>query len=112
MQLIPVVFRTNLDLDDESWPKTVVSVPRVGDRVCSTVVHKGGFVLELEVSSITWKEFEPIGYPKSTYPFIELHMTSWQKNMPSKTGDAAPGSITAFYQWYAPKVGRSVGAFI
>lgn len=104
--MIPVVCRTNLDLSGEKWPDRLPVVPRVGDRIASAVMH-GSFQLELEVVAVTWR---PI-YDRGWVPYVELHMTSWQRSLlPRTVGE--PGSIRAFYEWYAPLVGRTVSSFI
>jgi len=114
--MIEVLCRTNLDLSWEKWPDELPAVPRVGDRIVSATEHPrnggGKFQLELEVVSVTWKPRTRPGRPLEWIPHVELHMTSWQRMLPSKREDAATGSIYAFYEWYAPLVGRSVGAFI
>jgi hypothetical protein len=51
----------------------------------------------LEVVSVTWK-FCGLKYWK---PEIELH-----------TKRSSNWTLRGFYEWYAPKVGRSVSAFI
>ena len=108
---------TNLDLvNAEYWPTELPAVPMVGDLITSGYTHSGGFKLDLQVVCITWEPI-PGDYPGSLqwYPVIELHMTDFQRRMPPKDnhgGKVADGSITAFYQWYAPLVGRSVGSFI
>jgi hypothetical protein len=99
---------TNLDLFNEEWPSELPAVPNVGDHIQSRTKH-GHFQLELKVCRVTWEYNENA----SAYvPKIELHMSDWMKGLPSKRKGAANGSITAFYEWYAPLVGRSVGAFI
>lgn len=105
--MIPVHCRTNLDLSNEEWPEFLPAIPNVGDRIRSNVKH-GVFQLELEVVGVTWKRTDRDGW----IPEIEMHMTSWQRQLTSKNPEASKGSITAFYEWYAPHVGRSVGAFI
>jgi hypothetical protein len=114
--MIEVICHTNLDLSWEKWPDELPAVPRVGDRIASATVHspggRGKFQLELEVASVTWKPRTRPGKPEMWIPHIELHTTSLQRQLPSKHRDACTGSITAFYEWYAPLVGRSVGSFI
>lgn len=100
--MVQVACRTNLDFFGEQWPDWLPAVPRVGERVASKS-RWGDFRLELEVVAVTWAEGEP--------PTIELHMTSFQRSLPSRSG-AEPGSIRAFYEWYAPLVGQSVSSFI
>jgi len=112
--MIPVYCTTNLDLHNEEWPNFMAAVPNVGDCIQSKTKH-GDFQLQLQVASITWKWFEKKtnGFDHSGfYPEIELHMTEWQKRYWPKDPDAAIGSIIAFYEWYAPKVGKTVGSFI
>lgn len=107
--MIKVHCRTNLDLSYEEWPVEMPSVPNVGDHIQSKVKHKH-FQLELKVCRVTWKYYD---WDKSWVPEIELHMTSFHQGLPAPSGsDASSGSIVAFYHWYAPLVGRTVGAFI
>jgi hypothetical protein len=105
-----VICRTNLDLYGEQWPSELPALPNVGDIIESAMRWENDFVLQLQVCCITWI------YSKSALswiPEIELHMTSWQKMLTSTTNTkAAKGSIYAFYEWYAPKVGKTVGNFI
>lgn len=99
-----VVCRTNLDLLNEDWPTNLPSLPNIGDRIESRTEHKNGFRLQLEVCSITWRcdIFEPVNKKHSEwYPEIELHIPKIRN-----------WSITDFYNWYAPKVGKSLGYFI
>lgn len=108
--MIHVCCHTNLDLSREEWPTSMPAVPQVGDLIQSKVKHKKDFQLELEVRSITWK-YDNLRY--EWYPHIELHMSKFHGMlMPRTNKDAAQGSIIAFYDWYAPLVGRSPGAFI
>lgn len=112
--MIRVYCRTNLDLSHEEWPDYLPVVPSVGDHIRSKVKH-GTFQLELEVHSVTWVFMKNALTPQERdcwVPEIELHMTSFHRGLPAKHPHAATGSITAFYEWYAPLVGRSVGAFI
>jgi hypothetical protein len=92
----------------EQWPEKLPAIPNVGDYITSQWKQKNGFRLELQVCRITW-EYDSLN--DEYIPEIELHMTKFQKGLPSRKG-AADGSITAFYEWYAPKVGKSVGNFI
>ena len=114
--MIEVVCRTNLDLSWEKWPDELPAVPRVGDRIASATQHSrdggGKFQLQLEVVSITWEPRMRQGTPLRWVPCIELHMTSWQRQLPSSREGACTGSIYAFYEWYAPLGGRSGGSFI
>lgn len=91
--LVRVHCRTNLDLFNEEWPDELPTVPRVGDYVASNTIHNKGFNLILEVYSVTFRQDLP--------PIVELHIKKirgW--------------SISQFYEWYAPLVGKSVSAFI
>lgn len=106
--MLRVFCHTNLDLSGEKWPTQLPALPNVGDIIQSETKWKE-FQLELEVRRISWKFNDSIGV---YVPHIELHMTKWQGMLTSKKEGAAQGSITAFYEWYAPLVGRSVGAFI
>jgi len=112
--MIPVICKTNLDLAREIWPVQMPAVPNVGDHLRSAQVWPGGFQLELAVCRVTWvrNADNAFNHPGEWIPHIEMHMTKTQHMLPPKEGDAAVGSITAFYQWYAPLVGKSVGAFI
>lgn len=106
--MLEVRCHTNLDLDNhEVWPCVLPVVPHVGDVIVSNKMWKGGFRLELQVISITWTPCDNCWTPR-----IELYMTNYQKQMEPQREGAATGSIIAFYEWYAPLVGRSVGSFI
>lgn len=107
--MIKINFKTNLDLYNESWPTIIPALPNIGDYIESRTKHKNGFRLVLQVTRITWKYSDLLNY---YVPCIELHMTDWQKRLQSKDPEACQGSITAFYEWYAPKVGKTVGSFI
>lgn len=102
--------RTNLDLHNERWPYVdMPGPPPVGTEVQSKTVHSGGFQLSLEVVSVTMKYSDIHGW----YYSVELHMTERQRHLrPKSNKNAAVGSITAFYDWYAPLVGKTPGAFI
>lgn len=107
--MIPVVCHTNLDLAYEEWPEELSALPHIGDIIESAVVRCNDFRLTLQVCSIRWR------YNKNNnewHPHIELHMTDFQKRLPSKSGRGETGSIVAFYEWYAPLVGRTVSSFI
>jgi hypothetical protein len=105
--MIKVYCQTNLDLHNEEWPTHLPAVPNIGDNIRSKTKH-GRFQLELKVVNITWVYTDYDGW----IPEIELHMTDWQKQLTSKNPEAFQGSIRAFYEWYAPAVGLSVGTFI
>lgn len=117
--MIRVVCHTNLDLANESWPRELPAVPRIGDYIVSAVEHKSaanpiGFRLTLEVIRVTWEPSRDPENPRFSEwtPHIELHRTGFQRMLPAKPGTGETGSIVAFYQWYAPLVGRNVSAFI
>lgn len=106
--MIPVVCHTNLDLANEVFPDKLPCIPNVGDEIESKTDHKC-FHLTLQVVRIIYqynKQFD------GWIPYIELHMTEFQKRMSSKSGRGQTGSIIAFYEWYAPLVGRSVSSFV
>lgn len=88
--------RTNLDVR-ECWPCDLPTVPRVGDLIQSSIIWNGVFQLTLKVVEVTWKKNE---YTGEWYAEVELH-DSW----PSR-------SISDFYKWYCPLIGKSVSAFI
>ena len=92
-----VVCRTNLDLHGEIWPTELPALPNVGDLIQSNQKW-GVFQLRLKVIRITWKRYN---IEHNWYPEIELH-DHW----------AQPRSITEFYEWYAPLVGKTVSSFI
>ena len=116
-----VVCNTNLDLTGEEWPSEMPCCPRVGDLIQSNTMW-GRFQLELEVVSVTWKKSNRAYHmvldysDQSWVPHIVLHTTSWHKKLVCRRSEqgctCSPGSITAFYEWYAPLVGKSVGSFI
>ena len=91
--------RTNLDLDRaEDWPDELLAIPCRGDRIQSAMIWNDDFQLQLEVMAVIWKQNQ---YTNEWIPEIELHIPiGFHK------------SITDFYKWYAPKVGRSVSSFI
>ncbi len=95
---IPVTCHTNLDLVCERWPNFVVAVPSVGDTIVSQTKWSNGFQLTLEVVSVKW--VYDSSYEAYT-PVIELHIPKHFK-----------WTIKEFYDWYAPKVGKSPSAFI
>ena len=113
--MIKVVCKTNLDLQGEKWPDRLPAIPAVGDRITSATKWDGGFQLSLEVVAINW-----IPRPQPIFlewvPVIEMHLNSFQRSLPvsqkAKDRGACDGSITAFYEWYAPLVGKTVSAFI
>lgn len=99
--------RTNLDLANEKWPTDMPVVPNVGDHIQSKTKW-GVFQLTLKVVRVTWKYSDYYDW----YPEIELHMTDFQCGLPCSKGKDCTGSIRAFYEWYAPLIGRSVSSFI
>jgi hypothetical protein len=89
-----VVCHTNLDLFNESWPTDLPTIPQVGHKIESKTYRGNKFRLSLKVVSVRWR------YEINSYvPYIELH--DYQKR-----------SISDFYKWYAPLVGKSVSSFI
>lgn len=99
--MMKVHCHTNLDLmKAEVWPQYLPTVPAIGHRIQSEKVWKDGFQLQLEVCGITWKYSERDNW----VPYIELHLTSIQKQFPK--------GLCGFYEWYAPKVGQSRSHFI
>jgi hypothetical protein len=97
---IKIKFKTNLDLFQESWPDALPAIPVVGDLIFSGTLREGRSLC-LQVHTVRWLPLpDSLGFQEWT-PEIELHLVSdrW-------------GSIRAFYEWYAPFCGQSVGAFI
>lgn len=101
--MIKVHCHTNLDLCGELWPTELPCRPMVGDYIESATIRSGGFRLTLQVTRVTLTQ---------NSVDVELHMTNMHKSLYPRDKSAAVGSITAFYEWYAPKVGKSVGYFI
>jgi len=93
-----IICRTNLDLWNEEWPTELPRIPIVGEIIESKTIH-GDFRLSLKVVAIRWKFFSISGNAGVYVPEIELH-------------DYRQRSITEFYEWYAPLVGKSVQYFI
>lgn len=107
--MILIRCHTCLDLvRGESWPSQMPAVPRIGDKIQSTLEHRNGFHLELEVVDVTWKYNGTLGW----VPEIELHQTNFHKRLNCKNGEPRTGSLRAFYEWYAPLVGGHVADFI
>ena len=106
--MIEVICKTDLDLFNEKWPEEMPAVPNVGDEIMSRTKW-GHFQLTLQVTNVTWEYHD---YRKKYVPHIELHMNNFQRKLPAKKPGEADGSIVAFYEWYAPLVGKTVGAFI
>jgi hypothetical protein len=111
--MIQVSCHTNLDLRGERWPSMLPCMPCVGDEIESATAHRQSngnyFRLQLKVCAIRW-EYNSDGIWS---PVIELHMTQFQHGLPCSNGcEVSRGSIQAFYEWYAPSVGKSVGSFI
>jgi hypothetical protein len=100
-----IICHTNLDLIYEVWPTELPCVPRVEEEIQSKIKH-GDFILSLQVVKVRYVHFKN----NEWIPHIELHMTEFQKRLTSINADT--GSITAFYEWYAPLVNRSVSSFI
>ncbi len=96
--MIIVRCHTNLDLVGEKWPHEMPAIPAIGHNIKSRTIWLDGFQLVLEVVDVTW-EYNILheGYIAN----IELHIPK-NKQM----------NITQFYNWYAPKVGKSPSAFI
>ena len=114
--MIKVHCRTNLDLRGEQWPSDMPAIPRVGERIQS-MTKWGTFQLTLEVVAVTWEhsivhDWDINKEAKVWVPSIELHMTSFHRGLPCRSGKGETGSIRAFYEWYAPLVGRDVSSFI
>lgn len=95
--MIPIRCCTNLDLFNEKWPSYLPAIPSVGDYIQSFQKWGDGFRLTLEVYSITWVPNAEGFYTAE----IDLHIRKGSKM-----------SIIDFYNWYAPKVGRSPSAFV
>jgi hypothetical protein len=117
-----VICRTNLDLQNEKWPTDLSCLPHIGDEIESAILHGGGEIIEVQgngeykytgkfvphfrlslvVVGICFKHIRTINedYGEHVYaPEIELNIRNgW--------------SIRDFYEWYAPKVGKTVSAFI
>jgi len=95
-----IFCRTNLDLIGEKWPEELPCVPRVGDLIQSRT-KRGAFRLTLRVVSVVWVfcEWEDPNEVDRYIPYIELH-------------DPFDRSVTEFYKWYAPLVGKRVSYFI
>jgi hypothetical protein len=104
MNNIPVVCRTNLDLRGEQWPISMPAIPSVGHRIKSNTywntdeLLRSKFQLVLEVVAVGWEYDVGVG---NWIAVIELHIPKHYK-----------WTIKEFYDWYAPKVGKSPSAFI
>ena len=109
--MIEVTCRTNLDLFNEKWPRELPAVPRVGDHIASATKHRDGFRLTLQVVQVTYEPTRVRGFDEWEV-VVELHMTRTQRELPCSKGEQSRGSILAFYEWYAPKVGTTVSSFI
>ena len=96
--MIKIMCRTNLDLEREQFPTELPCVPRKGDYVESSTLWHNGFRLVLEVANVTWRYSETI---KSWYAEVELH----DRKVFNR-------SIYDFYEWYAPKIGKTVSYFV
>lgn len=110
--MIRVVCHTNLDLHNEVWPTYLPAIPHVGDLIESKSIRTNEFRLILQVVAIAWRHIKD---SDSWHPYVELHMTDWQRKLPCSLTTLernCDGSIRAFYEWYAPNVGISVSAFI
>jgi hypothetical protein len=94
--MIKVICQTNLDLSHEQWPSELPALPHVGDWIQSaTVWFPMNFQLNLKVCSIQWRRHGDGNW----VPHIELH-------------SGAGYSLQEFYEWYAPKTGKTVESFI
>ena len=113
--MIKVICKTNLDLYGEKWPEHLPALPAIGHLITSSTKWKNGFQLSLEVVEINW-----IPRPQPIFlewiPIIEMHLSRFHTRLPvskeAKERGACDGSITAFYEWYAPLVGKTASAFI
>lgn len=104
-----MIFKTNLDLCNEQWPVDFPVIPRVGELVQSKTKHDSGFRLSLQVVRVEY-EFNDIAF--GWIPVVELHLSNFHKGLGSHREGVPIGSITAFYEWYAPLVGKPVSDFI
>jgi hypothetical protein len=112
MDTIRVVCRVNLDLHGEIWPEKMPAVPRVGDLIQSAQIWDG-FQLSLQVNRIIWKQGKEYLSKKSYwYAELELGLTEYHRKLPCAKKPECTGSLIAFFEWYAPKVGQSVASFI
>ncbi len=119
--MINVLCFTNLDLHNEVWPGAMVAVPRVGDLVESQTLHASNrreFRLQLQVVRVTWTYRQAGMYScgpldAGYHPLVELSISDFHRMLPAPEGSKAErGSLVAFYNWYAPLVGKSVSSFI
>lgn len=113
--MISVHCHTNLDLAGERWPTKFPAVPRIGDTIASATTS-GSFRLELKVVAVRWEiiamKWDCDGVTEVVSPHVELHMTDFHRSLPCSIRESGRGSIRAFYEWYAPLVGKSVASFI
>jgi hypothetical protein len=87
---------TNLDLGVEEWPRMVDALPPVGSYIQSATKH-GHFQLELEVVAIRLKK---------------SNTNEWNYEIELTDRKIFKRSIKEFYEWYAPKIGKTVSYFI
>jgi hypothetical protein len=98
--MITVRVRTNLDLHGEEWPRYLPAVPSIGHLIESSTHHEigsGSLRLQLEVASVIWTVSKGEPY----IPQIELHLPRGRFR-----------SLREFYEWYAPRVGKTVSSFL
>ncbi len=92
--MIKITCFTNLDLRAEQWPEELPERPIVGD-IIQSAVERNGFRLQLKVVRVRW---------------VVTRAGNWRCEV--ELSDWLDRSVAEFYEWYAPKVGSTVGAFI
>jgi hypothetical protein len=81
----------------ERWPTELPETPKVGQLIDSATRHGAHFRLALRVVEVKWT------YAESTRTWSpEVWLSVPRENQ----------SIHDFFHWYAPMVGKPVGAFI
>ena len=106
--MIEVDCFTNMDLLNESWPGALPCRPVVGDIICSDTVHYTSDLYQERPSPVAFRlELEVIAVR-----FVPDNKGVYKIEVELADRKLFKRSISEFYKWYAPKVGKTSGYFI
>jgi hypothetical protein len=91
---VPLVIKTDLDLRNELWPRSLPVAPQIGDQIESMTERVGGN-LRLRVVSVFWRCSKELG----------------RAEVVATLADSVNRTKAEFYEMYAAMIGEPLSSF-